>query len=397
MKKHLLLISMMIVIMCVTLVVPINSEENENKQEDTPQEVNLAPNAKSAILIERDTGHVIYEKNANEVLPPASMTKVMTLLLIMEALDNGELKLDEMVRVSERAASMGGTQIFLEAGEEMSVKDMLKGIAIGSANDASVALAERIAGSEAAFVERMNAKARKLGLEHTQFKNPSGLPASDHHTTAHDLAIMAKELLKYETITEYTSIYEDYLRKGQDNEFWLVNTNKLVKFYPGVDGLKTGYTNEAKYGLTATAEQDGMRLIAVVMGAETSKERNKMVSSMLDYAFNQYDTTQLFAQGDVITHLTKLKAHEEKTPIVTSESVSTIHKKGSPSEQIETTVKLHDTIKLPLHKGDQVGVLLVKDGDDVLSKTPLIVNQDVTEASIYTLFKRSIRELAKNR
>src|SRR5690625_5068886 len=203
-----------------------------------------------------------------------------------------------MVRISERASSMGGSQIFLEAGEEMSVNDLLKGIAVASGNDASVALAERIAGSEEAFVEKMNNKVKELKLKNTHFQNTTGLPAEDHYSTSHDIAIIAKELLKYESITEYTSLYEDYLRKGEENEFWLVNTNKLVKFYPGVDGLKTGFTNEAKYCLTATAKKHDMRVIAVVMGADKPKERNAAISNMLDYAFNHFETKNLFEKGD---------------------------------------------------------------------------------------------------
>jgi D-alanyl-D-alanine carboxypeptidase (penicillin-binding protein 5/6) len=206
----------------------------------------LVRSAKSAILMEKNSGMTLYDKDSNKKLPPASMTKVMTLLLIMEELEKGNLKLDEMIRVSEHAASMGGSQIFLEAGEEMAVKDLLKGIAVASGNDASVAMAERIAGTEKAFVDQMNKKAKDLGLKNTHFKNPTGLPAEDHYSTAHDMAVMARELLLHDAVTKYTKIYDDYLRKGQDNEFWLVNTNKLIKTYPGMDGLKTGYTSEAK-------------------------------------------------------------------------------------------------------------------------------------------------------
>lgn len=209
--------------------------------------VELADNAKSAILIERDTGTVLYDKNSNEKLPPASMTKIMTMLLIMEAIESGKLKMEEKVRTSEYAASMGGSQVFLEPGEEMTTEEMLRAIAIGSANDASVAVAERIAGSEEAFVEAMNKKVKELGLKNTQFQNTTGLPADNHYSTAHDMAIIAKELLKYEDITKFTGTYESYLREKSDKKFWLVNTNRLVKFYPGVDGLKTGYTSEAQY------------------------------------------------------------------------------------------------------------------------------------------------------
>ncbi|HLS08575.1 D-alanyl-D-alanine carboxypeptidase family protein [Lentibacillus sp.] len=375
------------------LFMPFTVFGEESEEDD--QEPNLAPDTQSAILIERDTGQMLFDKNAHEKLPPASMTKVMTLLLIMEALDEGKLDKDETIRVSERAASMGGSQVFLEAGEEMSVNDLLKGVAIASGNDASVALAERIAGSEKAFVEQMNKKAEALGLENTQFQNSTGLPAEDHYSTAHDMAIMAKELLKYESITDYTSIYEDYLRKGEEDEFWLVNTNKLVKFYPGVDGLKTGYTNEAKYCLTATAEKNGMRMIAVVMGADTTKERNASISGMLDYAFNHYETKNLYKKGQTITTLDLLKAEDASVDVVASESISTIHRKGEDDKNVKASVSLNSDITLPINKGDQVGELIVKHNGQTLSKTPLIVDHDVNKASYLTLLKRTMQNMVK--
>ena len=338
---------------------------------------------------------MLFDKNANEKLPPASMTKIMTLLLIMESLDKGNIKMDEMIRISERASSMGGSQIFLEAGEEMSVKDLLKGIAIASGNDASVALAERIAGSEEAFVKKMNEKAKELNLKNTKFQNTTGLPAKDHYSTAHDMAIMAKELLKYESITKFTSIYEDYLRKGKENEFWLVNTNKLVKFYPGVDGLKTGFTNEAKYCLTATAKKNDMRVIAVVMGADTTKKRNAAVSQMLDYAFNHFETKKLFDKDQLITKLQLLKAEDKNINIVASESISTIHQKGAETENIKAVVELDKNLSPPMQKGDKVGTLYVKNGEKVLSKTPLTVDHNIETASYFTFLKRSLQKMAK--
>src|SRR5690625_4741622 len=346
MKKYSLFISITFLLTFI-LATPA-AAETEQSQPET-----LADGAKSAILMERDTGEILFDKNSHEKLPPASMTKTMTLLLIMEALEAGTLKKDEMIRVSEKAASMGGSQIFLEAGEEMSVNDLLKGIAVASGNDASVALAERIAGSEEAFVEKMNNKVKELKLKNTHFQNTTGLPAEDHYSTSHDMAIIAKELLKYESITEYTSLYEDYLRKGEENEFWLVNTNKLVKFYPGVDGLKTGFTNEAKYCLTATAKKHDMRVIAVVMGADKPKERNAAISNMLDYAFNHFETKNLFEKGQTITNLKDLKAENKNINIVASQSISTLHKKGESTEDITTSVVLDDKLSLPIKKGEQ--------------------------------------------
>jgi serine-type D-Ala-D-Ala carboxypeptidase (penicillin-binding protein 5/6) len=391
MKKYILMITILVITLSL-FSIQVMAEEGSATQKKS---LDLAPEAKSGILIERDTGKVMYEKQANEKLPPASMTKIMTLLLIMEELEKGSLKKDDVIRISENAASMGGSQIFLEAGEEMTVNDLLKGIAIASANDASVALAERIAGSEEEFVNRMNDKVKELGLENTHFQNTTGLPAENHYSTAHDMAMMAKELLSHESITEYTSIYEDYLRKGSEDEFWLVNTNKLVRFYPGVDGLTTGFTNEAKYCLTATAKKNDMRVIAVVMGVDTPKERNAVVSKMLDYAFNTYETKKLFDKGQEITKLDLLKGEQKDVNVVASESISTLYKKGESVDNLTTTVEL-DKVNLPIKKGDQVGTLVVKNGKDLISKTALIVEEDIDKASLYTLFKRSIQKLSKN-
>ncbi|WP_430785448.1 D-alanyl-D-alanine carboxypeptidase family protein [Virgibacillus flavescens] len=380
-------------IVFVGLSVPVFAEEGNSG--NTNDELKLASKAKSAILLEQDTGTILYDKNVHEKLPPASMTKIMTLLLIMEAIDSGKINLDENIRISENAASMGGSQIFLEAGEEMSVKDLLKGVAIASGNDASVALAERIAGSEAAFVKKMNQKVKELGLENTKFQNPTGLPAGDHYSTAYDMAVIAKQLLNHEEITDYTSIYEDYLRKGKDNEFWLVNTNKLVRFYPGVDGLKTGYTSEAKYCLTATAKKNGMRVIAVVMGAESPKVRNSVVSNMLDYSFQHFETANLYKKGDQVATLNLLKAKDNNIKVVASQAISTVHKKGEKPDKFTTSVKLNKSIAAPVKKGEQVGTMLVKSGDNLLSETPLVVDEKVEPANIVTLFNRTLQKIAK--
>lgn len=393
MKKN-ILIGMIFFSMLFSIAQPILGAESDSVK-NSDESLNLTPDVSSAILIERDTGKLLFEKEVHQQLPPASMTKIMTLLLTMEALDKGDLNLDEKIRVSENAASMGGSQVFLGAGEEMSVNDLLKAVAVASGNDASVALAERISGSEEAFVQKMNEKVKELNLENTHFQNSSGLPAKDHYSSTYDMAIIAKELLKYETITDYTSIYEDYLRKGEENEFWLVNTNKLVKFYPGVDGLKTGFTNEAKYCLTATAKRDGMRVIAVVMGAGTVKERNASVSQMLDYAFNHFQTKKIYDKGQKITSIQLLKSEAGKVDVVASESISTIHKKGESSENLTTEVNLDESFDLPMKKGEQVGELVVKDNDKVLSTTSLVIAEDLEKATYFTLLQRSIKQLAK--
>ncbi|WML40434.1 D-alanyl-D-alanine carboxypeptidase family protein [Neobacillus sp. OS1-2] len=355
----------------------------------------IVSNVKSAILIERDTGTVLYEKNSNEELPPASMTKIMTMLLIMEALDQGKLTWDEKVRASEYAASMGGSQIFLEPGEEMTTKEMLRGIAIGSGNDASVAMAEKIAGSEEAFVDMMNEKAKELGLKHTIFKNTTGLPVSGHYSTAADMAVMAKELLKYEDITKFTGMYEAYLRENTDKKFWLVNTNKLVRFYPGVDGLKTGFTAEAKYCLTATAQKDGMRVIAVVFGAPTSKERNAQVTKMLNYAFAQYQTHPMFKRNQSIGQAKISKGKEKSVRAVTSEPLSLLTKKGEKTEDVKQKIVFQKNLNAPIKKGDKVGsIKLIKDGKVIL-ESPLVADKDIKEAGWWTLYKRSFGMFTK--
>ncbi len=386
--KRLVSIILMIALL-TTWMAPLSFAEENGVQ--------LAENVKSAILIERDTGEILYEKNSKEQLPPASMTKIMTMLLIMEALDKGKLTLDEKVRASEYAASMGGSQIFLEPGEEMTVKEMMQGIAIGSGNDASVAMAERIAGSEEAFVEMMNNKVKELGLKDTVFKNTTGLPVSDHFSTANDMAIMAKELLKYEDITKFTGTYEAYLREDTDNKFWLVNTNKLVRFYPGVDGLKTGFTKEALYCLTATAEKDGMRVIAVVFGAPTSKERNAQVTKMLDYAFNQYKTHPLFERNHVMGSAKVQKGAEKTVEVVTSEPISLLTKKGEAIDDVQQMVEVNKDLKAPIKKGDPIGTLTIEKKDKVLVKSPLLAKENVEEASWWRLFNRSFGMFTKTK
>ncbi|MGD7007913.1 D-alanyl-D-alanine carboxypeptidase family protein [Metabacillus sp. 84] len=355
----------------------------------------LAPQAKSAVLIERDTGKILYEKNSDEQLPPASMTKIMTMILIMEALDEGKLKLSDKVRTSEYAASMGGSQIFLEPGEEMTADEMLRGIAIGSGNDASVAMAEHLGGSEEGFVDLMNKKAGELGLKNTHFENTTGLPEKGHYSTAHDMAIMGKELLKYESITSYTGKYEDYLRTDTDKKFWLVNTNRLVKFYPGVDGVKTGFTNEAKYCLTATAKKGNMRVIAVVMGAETPKDRNSQVTKMLDYAFSQYQTHPLYERNEVIGVEKVSKGSDQSVNLVTSEPISLLTKKGESTKNVTKEVIPKKNLAAPLKKGDVLGMLVLKKDGDIVAKSPLTAEKDIEPAGWWSLFKRVMSDFTK--
>ena len=352
----------------------------------------VTPNAKSSILMESSTGKILYEKNSNEKFAPASMTKMMSLLLIMENIDNGNLKMDEVIKVSKNASSMGGSQIFLKENEQMTVEDLLKGITIGSANDATVALAERIAGTEDAFVKLMNDKVKELNLKNTNFKNCTGLDEINHYSSAYDMSIIAKELVKHKTILEFSSIYETYLRKGTENEFWLVNTNKLVRFYNGVDGLKTGYTDEAGYCLTATINKDNMRVIAVVMGEPTSNVRNDEVSNLIDYGYNLYQREIYLTKEEVLDTVPIEKGNDKTVNIVTIEDASIINKKGHKIGEITYELDIKN-IKAPIKKGEVVGSVIIKEDGKEIIKTNVTVNETVEKASFITLFLRNLNEI----
>ncbi|MCY7944708.1 D-alanyl-D-alanine carboxypeptidase DacF [Bacillus inaquosorum] len=364
-------------------------------KQDGKRTSELAHEAKSAVLIERDTGKVLYNKNSNERLAPASMTKIMTMLLIMEALDEGKIKMSDKVRTSEHAASMGGSQIFLEPGEEMTVEEMLKGIAIASGNDASVAMAEFISGSEEEFVRKMNKKAKELGLKNTSFKNPTGLTEEGHYSSAYDMAIMAKELLKYESITKFTGTYEDYLRENTDKKFWLVNTNRLIKFYPGVDGVKTGYTGEAKYCLTASAKKGNMRAIAVVFGASTPKDRNAQVTKMLDFAFSQYETHPLYKRNETVAKVKVKKGKRKFVELTTSEPISILTKKGEDMNNVKKEIKMNDNVTAPIQKGQELGTLVLKKDGEVLAESPVAAKEDMKKAGFITFLKRTMGDWTK--
>ncbi|KIL37799.1 D-alanyl-D-alanine carboxypeptidase [Gordoniibacillus kamchatkensis] len=354
------------------------------------QQIDLAPNAKSAVLLDAGTGAVIFDKNKDERLPPASITKVMTMLLIMEAIDQGKIKLNEKVRTSEYAASMGGSQIFLEPGEEMTVEEMLKGIAMASGNDASVAMAEKLAGSEQAFVQMMNERAQELGMKNTHFVNCNGLPVADHYTSAYDIAIMSRELLKHEAVTKYTGLYQDYLRKDTEKPFWLVNTNKLVRFYQGADGLKTGFTSEARFCLSATAKRDGLRVIAVVLGEPNTKTRNAEVSQLFDYAFSQYTNYPIYKTGDQLGSFRVSKGEVREVPLVAKHPYSLLLKKGEASQGIRHEVQLDPNLRAPIEYGQQVGKIVVYKGSNVIAEYPLESPVQVKKAGWWKLFKRSL-------
>lgn len=352
----------------------------------------LAPHAKSAIIIEESTGEILYEYNAHEKLAPASMTKMMSLLLIMEALENDVIKLNDMITISSNASGMGGSQILLETGEEMSVDNLLKGITIASGNDAVVALAEAIGGSEANFVKMMNEKVRELGLKDTYFKNSHGLDEENHYSSAHDMAMIAKELVKHEKILEYSSIYETYLRKGTDKQTWLVNTNKLVRFKKGVDGLKTGYTVDSGYCLTATMKKDGMRVIAVVMGEPSSTTRNDEVSSMLDYAFANYRLDKILSKDRVIDTINLDKSTKNQVDIVPVEDINLINKKMSPNITPTFEIK-YGKISSAIKKGDVIGTVSIMNGNKKIGEVNLTVKEDVAKANIIELLGKYLKRV----
>ncbi len=356
------------------------------------EELKLAESAKSAILIEASTGKVLFEKNADEKLVPASMTKMMSMLLIIENIENGVLKWDQKITVSENASSMGGSQILLETGEKMTVEDLFKGVAIASGNDAVVALGEAIAGTEDNFVSMMNKRAKELGLKNTNFKTPHGLDAPNHYSSARDMSIIAKELVKHEKVLTFTSVYEDYLRENTDKKIWLVNTNKLVRFYDGVDGLKTGYTKEAGYCLTATAKKDGMRIIAVVMGEPDSKTRNKEVSEMLDYSFAQYKIDNLLTGSSSLGKYEVDKGSQKYVTVVPKGDVTVLRKKGEKSGNATYDVKLNN-LKAPIKKGETVGQLKIKEDGKVIRTIDLTVEKDIKKANLGELFLRYMKDI----
>ncbi len=375
------------VLMCLMLipwtVEPVKAEE-----------LKLAESAKSAILLEPTTGEIIFEKNSHEKLHPASMTKMMSMLLIIEAIENGVISWDEMVTVSENAASMGGSQILLEVGEQMSVHDLFKGIAVASGNDAVVAMAEKIGGSEAIFVDMMNEKAKELGLTDTHFKNPHGLDDDDHYSSAYDMAMIGKELVKHEKVLEFTKIYEDYLRQNTDRKIWLVNTNKLVRFYEGVDGLKTGYTASAGYCLTATAKKGSSRFLAVAMGEPDSKTRNQEISEMLDYAFAQYEVEIMLDKDSVIKTIEVEKGRNKFVDLVPLNEVSFLNKKGTNKKNATYEISI-DKVKAPVKEGDIVGNLKIKEDENVIREVPITVRESVEKCNLFELYFRHLTDIFK--
>ncbi len=338
--------------------------------------VSLEVAAPSAVLMEAATGTVLYEKDAHTPLPPASVTKIMTLLLVMEALDAGRIGWDDTVTASEAAAAKGGSQVYLKAGEQMSLQEMLKSVVVVSANDCATALAEHVAGSEAAFVELMNRRAQELGMENTHFVNCTGLDdepdAETHLTTAYDIALMSRELLKHDEIRDYTTVWMDSVRNG---EFGLANTNKLVRFYQGTTGLKTGYTSAAGHCLSASAERDGVEFIAVVLHCATSGERFQAAKQLLDYGFANYTLAQPDPETEIPPVPVVLGTAETIVPVPDNDDPVLIEK--GQAAGITTRVEVADQVRAPVEAGQRLGTLTLQSDGAPLAAIPLVAPEAV--------------------
>ena len=353
----------------------------------------LSVSSKSAILLDVGSGQILYEKNAHDKLPPASVTKVMTMLLICEALDSGKITLDDSVQISENAASMGGSQIFLEAGEVQKVDTLLKGIAVASANDGCVAMAEYIGGSVESFVDMMNAKAKELNMKDTNFVNTNGLPVDNHYTSAHDIAIMSRELLKHDVISKYLTTWMDQVVVGKKQiTVGLANTNKLIKHYQGATGVKTGFTQQAKYCLSASAKRGDTHLVAVTLGAETSPERFKDATSLLNFGFANYESVKLCSKNDNIATLTLDKADEQKINLVAKEDLSVLIKKGG-NKDFTRKIKVNENPTIPIKKGTNLGYVEIYQGKTLVGKVDLVNTKDIQKASYLKMLQRVIDEM----
>lgn len=356
-------------------------------------EEDFAPNGKSAILVDNLSGKVLYEKNADEKLAPASMTKLASMLMVMEAIDNGNLKFEDKVTISEEAANMGGSQVFLQAGEVYTVYDLLKSVAIASGNDAVVALAEKIGGSQSGFIDMLNKRLKEIGATNTNFVNAHGLDAEGHYSTARDMSIIARELLKHPKILEFTSIYEEYLEKNDGSRIWLVNTNKLVRFYDGVDGLKTGFTKTAGYCLTATASKNNFRLISVVMGEDTSENRSSDTVKMLNYGFNTFKINIIKTKGESLGKVRVEKGKQDKANIVLLNDATEILKNTDPVTEYKFNLKV-SKIKAPVKVGDIVGTAEIIDSEgNIVDEVDVTVEKDIKKANIFDYMLRNLKTI----
>ena len=356
-------------------------------EEGVAEQPDLDLSAASAVLMEKETGSLLYEKESHQQLEPASVTKVMTLLLIMEDLDSGRLSKEDLVTVSAAAAGMGGSQVYLKEGEQLSAGELIKCIAVVSGNDAAVAMAEHLAGSEAAFVERMNRRAAELGMNDTTFKNACGLPVEGHVTSAYDIALMSRELmLRHPDIRRYTTVWMDTLRDGASS---LVNTNKLVRFYDGTTGLKTGSTNAAGYCISATAERDGMELIAVILKGKTSPERFADAQTLLNYGFASYALKTVIPDEPLPPVPVTLGTQATVQPVLGEENQLLLEK--AKTGELSQSVTLESSVQAPVAVGDRLGTLTVTFGEEVLAELPLLAGEEVPRITFRQMLPRVLR------
>ena len=370
-------------------IIPVVAEESD--------ETELIPGAISGVLMEANSGKIVFSKEMNKEVSVASMTKMVAQILILDAIRNEKISWDDIVTVSQNASDMGGSQIYLSVGEKISIRDLFKGISMASANDATVQMAEVLAGSEAAFVRQMNKKVKELGLKHTTFKNCTGLDEEGHYSSAYDMAMIARELIvNYPEILEFSSVYEDYLRQDTANKFWLVNTNKLVRFYEGADGLKTGHTDAAKYCLAATAKKNNLRFIAVVLGEEDSNVRNQEVMNLLDYGFNHYQMDLIKSKNEVLKTQPLDKANKEYISFVPISDIGVLKEKSSDKKNYTYEVKV-EKFQLPIKKGDIVGKVIIKEQNKKITTVPLTVSESVSQLSFLQLLGKSITDLVSGK
>ena len=357
------------------------------------KEAKLDISSKSAVLMDASTGKILYEKKSHEKLPPASVTKVMTMLLICEALESGKIKEDDDVQISEVASSMGGSQIFLEPGEIQKVDTLLKSIAVASANDACVAMAEYVGGSVEEFVVLMNKRAKELGMNDTNFVNTNGLPVDNHYTSAYDIALMSKELLKHKKISKYLTTWMDEVVVGKKQaKIGISNTNKLVKHYQGATGVKTGFTQQAKYCLSASALRNNTHLIAVTLCAETSPIRFKDATNLLNYGFANYESVKICGANDKVATVKFEKGEKENVDLVAKDDLSVLIKKGDKKD-FTKKVQIKDDLKLPIKKNTELGVVKVYRGDELVGESKIINTEDINKASYLQMLRRIVDNL----
>ena len=375
-----------VIVLLAVLLCPLGVMAEESNSE-------LIPNATSGILIEATTGEIIYEKEKDKQVAIASMTKMVSQIIILEEIEKGNIKWTDEVVVSKNAADMGGSQIYIEEGEKITIEDLMKGISMASGNDATVQMAEVISGTEEKFVKRMNKKVKELGLKNTHFKNCTGLDEDDHYSSAYDMAMIARELVvNHPQILNFSSVYEDYLREDTDNKFWLVNTNKLVRFYEGTDGLKTGHTDAAGYCLAATTKRNDLRLIGIVLGESDSKVRNTETMELLDYGFNTVKMKVLKTSGTIVKKIKLDKADKEVVNIALKDDLGVIEENYKSSKKYEYKVSVDD-FSLPIKKGTVVGKIDVYYKNKLLNSGKLVVKGDVKPLGYFSVLYRGLMDV----